>query len=303
MKPPPFDYHAPTTVTEAVGLLGAGVKVLAGGQSLVPLLNMRLAAPTALVDITRIDELRRIEVTAEAVRVGAAVRHRDLERHEDAGAANPLLPLALRHVAHEVIRNRGTVVGSLAHADPAGELPAVLAIGDGTVEVARDDGAGGVSTRHVAAADFFLGPLEADLRPGELVTHARFPALPPSTGAAFVERARRHGDYALSGVAAVVDAAGGRVARARVAAIGVHPTPLVVDVGDLAAGSAPAELTAPAAWRAAGERLAERCEPEDDIHASADYRRHLTQVIAARALAEAAGRAGEPAPDVSRSPA
>lgn len=304
MKPPPFEYHRPSTTSEAVQLLRHGVKPLAGGQSLLPLLNMRLAAPEALVDITRIADLTRIEVTATTVRVGAAVRHADVERHAEAGEANPLLPLALHHVAHPAIRNRGTVVGSLAHADPAAELPAVLAIGDGELEIARAGDGGAVTTRTVAAADFFVGPLEADLRPGELVTHATFPALPESSGVAFTERARRHGDYALCGVAAAVDAPGGRVRGARVAAIGVHPTPLVVDVCDVADGASPSEASDPHAWEAAGARLAERCEPDDDIHASADYRRHLAAVIAPGALALAAARCGAgggtaAAPDVS----
>ncbi|QBI19093.1 xanthine dehydrogenase family protein subunit M [Egibacter rhizosphaerae] len=296
MKPPPFEYHAPDTVAEAVRRLGEGGKVLAGGQSLIPLLNMRLTAPRALVDVTGIEELRAVEVSSDTVRVGAAVRHRDLERHREAGEANPLLPQALGYVAHEVIRNRGTVVGSLAHADPAGELTAVLALCDGVVELARAGDGGEVVTRRVSASDFFLGPLEADIAPGELVTHAEFAALPATTGSAFVERARRHGDYALCGIAATVDAPDGEVAAARIATISVHPTPLVLDVGDAAAGRSLEPATAPEAWSAAGERVAAACEPEADLHAPAEYRRHLASVLTARALAQASAHARDRVP-------
>lgn len=291
MKPPPFAYHRARSTDDALAALaaaGSGGKVLAGGQSLIPLMNMRLAAPDTLVDINAVHELASIDVTSDAVRVGARVRHAELERHAGARAACPLLAQALAHVAHPVIRNRGTVVGSLAHADPAGELTAVLALLGGELEIAR--AANGTTHRRTAtAADFFLGPLEADLRAGDLVTAATLPLMPATTGSSFVEVARRHGDYALCGIAALTDVRDGEVASARVAAISIHPTPLVVDVTSETVGARAAE----ADWTAAADKLASAAEPEADLHASADYRRHLARVLTARALSAAAAHATE----------
>lgn len=300
MKPPPFRYHDPTTVDEATRVLadvGPGGKVLAGGQSLLPLLNMRLAAPSDLVDINHVAGLGDVEVTAEGVRVGAGVRQRTLERHRGAIAANPLLGDALPLVAHPVIRNRGTVVGSITHADPAAELTAVLVLSDGWVETATAGGAG----RRVAARDWFLGPLEADLRPGELVTAVGFGVLPSGVGTAFVELARRHGDYAMCGIAAVVELDGEVVAGARIATISVHPTPLVVDVTDhLGESPVPAAGGAAAgAYTAAGAAVAEQVEVEADLHATVAYRRHLTRVLTARALRTAHERARPDGPSAA----
>ncbi|MGW0806453.1 FAD binding domain-containing protein [Nonomuraea sp. NPDC002799] len=276
MKPPPFEYHAPRDVGAALRILAeVRGKVLAGGQSLIPLLNMRLVAPGHLIDINRLTSLATIEHTGAGVRVGALVRHSGAER----SLAHPLLTRALKLVAHPVIRNRGTVVGSLVHADPAAELPAVLAVLGGSVRVARWDG-GAQVTREVAAADFFAGPMESVVQPGELAVSAFFPALGARTGAAFEEVARRHGDYALAGVCAVVTLDGdGRVSAARLACAGVGPVPVVVDVsgaGDRASAA-----------RAAQEAI----DPEGDIHASAAYRRHLVGVLAERALRNAAREA------------
>lgn len=288
MKPPPFDYHAPDSVDEALATLdrlGGDGKVLAGGQSLIPLLNMRLAAPGHLVDITRIDALQRTTVD-DAVTVGAGVRHATLERDDDAAAVCPLLRQALRHVAHPVIRNRGTVCGSIAHADPAGELTAVLAVLDGTVKVERH----GAEPRDLTADEFFLAPLESALEPEELVTEVRFPAPPATAGSAFVELARRHGDYALCGVGAVVELDGdGGIRSARVGAISIHPTPLVVDCGEVLAG----RRIDDEALDEAGAYVDDRSEPEADLHATVAYRRRLTRVLTARALAEAAEHAAQ----------
>lgn len=286
MKPSPFAYSAPTTLDEALAVLaqaGDDAKVLAGGQSLLPILNMRLAAPAHLVDINRVEGLDFVRMEDGGVRVGACARHSRVERDEAAYGVLPLLRQALRLVAHPVIRNRGTTVGSLAHADPCGEMTAVLAVLDGTVEVAR---AG--STRTVAAGDFFVGPLESAVQPGELAVSAYFPALPPRTGTAFVEVARRHGDYAVCGLAAVVtldDA--GLVERARAAYISVAPTPLVLDLTEAVRGRS----VAAADWTAAADLAVGQVDPEPDIHASADYRRHLAGVLTRRGLLEAAGRA------------
>lgn len=282
MKPSPFAYSAPESLDEALAVLaevGGDGKVLAGGQSLVPILNMRLAAPAHVVDVNRLSELAYVTVEDGAVRVGALARHADVERDEQAYAAQPLLRQALRLVAHPVIRNRGTTVGSLAHADPSGEMTAVLALTGGTVTAARQGG-----TRDIAAADFFLGPLESSLEPGELAVSASFPRLPGRTGTTFVEVARRHGDYAVCGVAAEVSLAeDGSVRSARTAYISVSATPLVLDLTEAAGTSGD--------WAAAAAAAGERVDPEPDIHATADYRRHLARVLTGRALAEAAERA------------
>jgi carbon-monoxide dehydrogenase medium subunit len=287
MKPPPFAYHAPETVDEALddlAGLGDDGKVLAGGQSLIPLLNMRLAAPAALVDINGVAGLDRIDV-AEAVTVAATVRHTALERHARALAACPLLGQALRHVAHPVVRNRGTVCGSIAHADPAGELTAVLAVLKGTVRVER----AGATPREIAADEFFVAPLESALTPGDLVTAVSFPRMRPDAGSAFVEIARRHGDYALCGIAAVVELDGqGAVSAARVGAISIHPTPLVVDCGEVLTGRPPDDADA---LRAAGELVDAASAPGGDLHADVAYRRQLTRVLTARALSAAADHA------------
>ncbi len=289
MKPSSFVHHAPRTVGEALAVLvehGHDAKVLAGGQSLIPILNMRLAAPRHLVDINRIAGLDTVEVTADAVRIGALVRHAQLERHADAFAHLPLLRQALAWVAHPVIRNRGTTVGSLAHADPSGEMPAVLALTSGYVEVASSRG-----TRTVGAGDFFLGPMESCLQEDELATAASFRRFPAGTGMAFAESARRRGDYALAGVAAAVTVVDGLITSARASFVSVTPTPDVLDLGEQLAGSALAD----ADWAGAAERAREHVDPDADINASAEYRRMLVGVLTARVLAVAASNATDEA--------
>jgi carbon-monoxide dehydrogenase medium subunit len=263
-------------VAEAVATLrdaGPDAKVLAGGQSLVPMLNMRLAAPHALVDINRLGaELGEITVGPDEVRVGALVRHAGTERDEAAFAAVPLLRQATRHVAHATIRNRGTTVGSIVHADPAAELPAVLVLCDGNIELAG----GGV----IAGADLFLGPLETSMPAGSLAVSATFRRLPARTGTAWVEVSRRTGDYALCGLGVAVTLDENmRIGRARAAYISVGPTPVLVDLTD-AVGGQPHDA---ADWTAAGALAAGSLDPEADIHASADYRRHLVRVLTVRA--------------------
>jgi aerobic carbon-monoxide dehydrogenase medium subunit len=287
MKPPMFAYHRPRTVAEALSVLaevGHDGKVLAGGQSLVPLLNMRLAAPAHLVDVNWLAELDEITCDADAVRVGALARHARVEHDPGATAALPVLAEAIRDIAHPTVRNRGTVVGSLVHADPAAELPAMLVLLGGTMELAS---AGDGGPRRVAAADFFLGPLESALRPGELATAAVFPTPPAGTGSAWVELARRHGDYALCGVGMLVTLDERlRVAAARAALISVGPVPVPVDLTD-AIGGQPHDA---ADWAAAGRLAAAAVDPDDDIHATAAYRRHLAGVLTARAARTAAAR-------------
>lgn len=283
MKPPAFAYHRARSVDDAVAALADGdAKVLAGGQSLVPILNMRLAAPAALVDINGLaDELGWIEVADGRVRIGALARHTQTYHSTVAAAALPLLAQATGHVAHPTIRNRGTTVGSIVHADPAAELPAVLLLCDGELELRSATG-----QRTVPAAEFFLGPLECALRADELAVAATFAVAPPRTGTAWVEVSRRAGDYALAGLGlAVTRAEDGTIERARAAYISVGPTPVLVDLTEALAGRPD--------WAAAGEHAAALVDPEADIHASAEYRRHLVAVLTARAGAQAYDNAGE----------
>ncbi|GAB3433669.1 xanthine dehydrogenase family protein subunit M [Phycicoccus ginsengisoli] len=291
MKPAPFVHHAPRTVAEATGVLaevGHDGKVLAGGQSLVPMLNMRLATPAHLVDVNGVAGLDEVQVAADHVRVGALVRHAELERHDEAYAALPLLRQALRQVAHPAIRNRGTTVGSIAHADAAGEMPSVLALCDGVVEAVSDAGA-----REIAWHDFFLGPLETSLAAEELVVAVRFGRLPAGTGTSFVERARRHGDYALAGVGAAVTVADGVVSRARLTFVSVTDVPAVLDVTEPFAGAEPGVVD----WGGAADLVAAGVSPEADIHATAEYRRMLAVELSRIALSEAASRSGAAQPD------
>jgi carbon-monoxide dehydrogenase medium subunit len=279
VKPPPFEYLRPEQVDTAVdllGSLGSGAKVLAGGQSLVPLLSMRLAHPSALVDINRLHDLDYARVDGDVVRIGALARHSRVLADQALGAAQPLLPQALRLVAHATIRNRGTTVGSIVHADPAGEMTAVLALLGGVVRVVSTRG-----QREIPAGRFFLGPLESDVRPDELAVEAAVPVLAARGGTAFVEVARRAGDYAVCGVAALVRLdEDGTVAAARCAYLSVASTPLVLDF--TGQGGDP---------RAAADWAREQIEPEADLHASADYRRHLAGVLTERALVQAIGAA------------
>jgi carbon-monoxide dehydrogenase medium subunit len=286
VKPSAFAYSAPTSLADALSVLaevGADGKILAGGQSLVPILNMRLAAPAHIIDINRIPDLAFVRVEDGGVRVGALARHADVEADAAAQEVLPLLRQALRLVAHPVIRNRGTTVGSLAHADPSGEMTAVLALTGGSVELARHG-----STRTVSADEFFLAPLESAVGPGEMAVSAFFRSPPALTGSAFVEVARRHGDYAVCGLAATVTLdQDGTIGQARTAYISVGPTPVVLDLTAAVHGQPRAD----ADWAAAGRLAQGQVDPEPDIHATADYRRHLVGVLTARALREAAGRA------------
>ncbi|MEP7106122.1 MAG: xanthine dehydrogenase family protein subunit M, partial [Chloroflexota bacterium] len=225
MKPAPFAYHAPTSIGEAVRLLtqlGDGGRALAGGQSLVPLLNLRLARPDAIVDLNRIAELDYHRLEGGTLVIGALCRQRDIERDPAVLARCAAIADAMPLIGHIGIRNRGTVVGSLAHADPSAEWPLLAVLLDATLVVEGPEG-----RRSIPAADFFKGLFATDVRPGELVVEARFPLPPPTAGSALVEVARRHGDFALVGAGAVIgrDAAG-NVADARLAFTGVASTPV-----------------------------------------------------------------------------
>lgn len=286
MKPPAFAYHAARSAEETISLLaevGDEGKILAGGQSLIPVLNMRLVAPAHVIDINRVAGWNGIEVNPDTVTIGALVRHAELEASEAAYAAQPLLRQALRHVAHPAIRNRGTTVGSLAHADPAGEMPAILALCDGSVVAtsARGD-------RAISAADFFLGPLESCLEADEVLVSASFRRFPTGTGTAYAEISRRSGDYALVGVGAAVTVEDGQVTGARVGLVSVHPLPLSLDLTETLRGGID-ELTG--RLEGAVDLVRESAEPEADIHATAAYRSQLLGVLTRRALSEAAATA------------
>lgn len=294
MKPAPFAHHAPRSVEEAVSVLaevGHDGKILAGGQSLIPILNMRLASPAHIVDINRVTGLDGVDVGPDHVRVGALVRHVQLERHADAYAALPLLRQALVNVAHPAIRNRGTTVGSIAHADAAGEMPAILVLTDGVVEAAGPRG-----SREIAARDFFEGPLETSLAEDEMAVAVRFRRFAPGTATAFAESARRHGDYAMAGVAAAVTAADGVITAASGSFVSVTDVPMVLDLTDVLAG----QETGGADWSAAAEAVRAHIEPEGDIHATADYRRMLAGELARRVLRQAAENAAKTKGSTSR---
>ncbi|RMH20842.1 MAG: xanthine dehydrogenase family protein subunit M [Acidobacteria bacterium] len=288
MKPAPFQYHAPASVEEVLALLaehGDEAKVLAGGQSLVPAMNFRLAQPSVLVDLGRIPELAYVREVDGGLAIGAMTRQRTVERSDLVAARAPLVAETLPHVAHPQIRNRGTFGGSIAHADPAAELPAVLLALAGSCRLRGPRG-----ERVVAAADFFTGLFETALEPDELLLEVMLPPLPAGSGWAFCELARRHGDYALVGVAATLTLSEGRVESARIAYLSVGEGPVLAPRAAAAlAGRSPDEETIRAAAAAAAHH---DVDPTGDIHASADYRRHLVEVLTRRALHRAARRAG-----------
>jgi carbon-monoxide dehydrogenase medium subunit len=282
MKPVDFDLHRPETLEEALALLaehGDDGKVLAGGQSLVPLLNFRLARPRHLVDIGRIASLAQLRRTPDGLVVGTAVRHATAERSPGVASHSPLLAAALPHIAHPPIRARGTIGGSLAHADPAAELPSVAAALDATFVAASVRG-----RREIAAADFFRSHLTTALEPDELLVEIRFPAASPSTGAAFQEVGRRRGDFALVGVAVQITAQGGVITDARICFSGVAATPFrCADAERELRGRPVTEET----LRSAVNAVRDVVRPSRDLHATADYRRHVAGILLARAVRDA----------------
>jgi len=288
MKPPRFEYFAPRTLDEALGLLaghGDRAKLLAGGQSLIPLLNFRLAHPEALIDINRIPDLAYVRADDGGVAIGALTRQHAVERSDAVRTSVPIVAEACRLIGHLPIRHRGTIGGNLAHADPASELPAVMLALEAQLTVASAKG-----TRTLPADRFFVGPLSTALQTGEMLTEIRLPGLPPRTGGAFVEMARRAGDYALVGVAALVTLDGsGRCRRARVALCGVGPTPIRAGAAeDALVGQTPDG----AALDEAAARAAAATSPPSDLHGSADFRRKLARHFARLAIATATERAG-----------
>ena len=277
MKPAPFEYHAPESVGDAVALLGDGAKLLAGGQSLVPMLNLQLATFDRLVDLRRVDELRGISRVNGHVRVGAMTTQATIERSAAIAETVPLLARATPFIGHFQIRNRGTLGGSIAHADPAAEYPAVALALDAEMEVLSRDGA----TRIVAARDFFAGFWTTAVADDELLVGARFPVWEGRAGFAVEELARRHGDFALAGACVAVGDD-----RCAISLFGVGPTPVRAAAAEAAAmsGASAEEIGAAAA--------AEIDDPASDIHASADYRRHVAGVMVQRAWEKAVAERG-----------
>jgi CO/xanthine dehydrogenase FAD-binding subunit len=288
MKPPAFAYHDPTSLEEALELLhqyGEDAKVLAGGQSLMPLLNLRLSSPTALIDLNRITALAYIRQEGEQLRIGAMTRQRTVEFSPLVREHLPLLHEATTLIGHLPIRTRGTIGGSLSHADPAAEYPAVATALEAELVLQNAS-----STRHLRAEEFFVTYLTTALAPDEIVVEVRFPWSVPMSGWAFEEFTQRHGDFALAGVAAMLDANGEQCRLARLATAGVGPTPLRLHaVEHLLEQNGLTEQSI----EAAAERAAELVEPDSDLHASADYRRHLVRVLTRRALRRAAKRSRE----------
>ena len=286
MKPAVFDYRRPGELSEALGILaeaGGDARIMAGGQSLVPMMNMRVVSPAVIVDINRMDGLCGIEVQDDLLRVGARVRHNDLLHDPRVARDWPLLPEAIRHVAHPAIRNRGTPCGSVAHNDPSAEAPTILAAYDGTVVLASADG-----TREVAITDFSQGPLMTDIAEGEMVVELRYRRPPPGTVSAFVEFAKRLGDFAMAGVAVRLQLAAGQCCDVRIVVLGMGDGPFRAHSAEALMRGQPVSASLVAAT---AETVRTEVQPEGDVLVSAGYRRHLAGVLAARAVNTALSRA------------
>jgi CO/xanthine dehydrogenase FAD-binding subunit len=289
MKPAKFEYVAPRSTAEAVAALaeyGDGAKVLAGGQSLVPLMNMRLARPEVIVDINDVAELDYLRSTDEGgLTIGALSRQRQLERQAIVRERFPVLTEAAELIGHFQIRNRGTIGGSLAHSDPSAELPAVMTALDAEFVITSSSG-----SRTATAADFFVTYLTTALEPTDLLTEIRIPSLPAGTGSRVYEVSRRHGDFALVGAVTLLEpGTDGAIGKARIALFGVNPTPVrASEAEQILAGQAPSE----ALFREAGEIASRDLDPDGDIHASAEYRKEVAAVVVRRALVSAAERMG-----------
>lgn len=286
MKPPRFRYHRPTCLSEAIDLkagYGGDALFLAGGQSLVPMLNFRLARPTAIIDLGGVAGLSDLQVTRDVIRVGAMTRQRALERDPDVAARCPLVVSAVQHVAHPAIRNRGTIGGTVAHADPAAEVPAALLALDGRVRAQGPNG-----SRWIDADDFFVFHLTTQLAPDEVVTEVEIPVPlddQQSTGSCFVEVARRHGDYAIAAIGAVVSLRHDRtIADCRIAAAGIAPRPLRARDSEAALRGMEPEA---ALFAQAGELAAEQVETAETSQASRAYRMDLVRTLVSRALGNA----------------
>jgi CO/xanthine dehydrogenase FAD-binding subunit len=291
MKPPVFDYYDPATEEETLALLaqfGDDAKILAGGQSLMPLLNMRLVAPGRVIDVNRVESLASMRTTPEALHIGALTRQRQVERADDVARYCPLLAEALQHVGYPQIRHRGTIGGSLVHADPAAELGAVMTAVEAQLELHSQQG-----SRVLTPETFFVSYLTTALEPDELLYEIRVPHQPPRTGWSFMEVARVAGAFALVGAAALVtldDA--DRCVRARLALTGVGSVPHRAVATEAALQG---EQLAPQHIQEAAQRADDNLDPDSDVHASAAYRRNLARVLAQRTLTAAWQRALAPA--------
>jgi CO/xanthine dehydrogenase FAD-binding subunit len=286
MKPPLFRYEAPRTLRDAIAILASDVDatVLAGGQSLLPAMNFRVAAPSLLVDIQHVEGLRGIAIEGDTIVIKAMTRHRELELHPEVRRLNPLIFETMQHVAHVPIRNRGTVIGSLCHADPSAEMPLLFVLLNGTMIAAGPSG-----TRHIAAADFFQSFLTTSRRQDEIVVEARLPVLPLGTGFAFNEVTRRHGDYALVGVGCTLTLDGnGRAQNVRLAACGISDRPVRLKAAEAALdGSLLAETDLTAAARTCADAVTQT----DDMNTSMSYRRRVLGGLIQRLVPIAASRA------------
>jgi carbon-monoxide dehydrogenase medium subunit len=290
MKPAAFDYVIADSIDMAVASLadgGGDAKIIAGGQSLVPMLNFRLLRPSVLIDINRIGDLAFIEEAEKKIRVGALTRHYQLETSAVIARHLPVLASAMTHVAHLAIRNRGTIGGSLSHADPAAELPMMALLLDAELHIASASG-----KRTIAARDFFVGALTVDLARDDIVTEIVLPKLAPKTGWGFEEVARRSGDFALAAAAATLTLSAGVISQARIALTGVGATPVrAAEAEVLLVGQA----LEPGLIDRIIDAVRAAIEPDTDLHASSDYRRHLGGVLAGRAVSAAWRRANESA--------
>lgn len=294
MKPAPFDYHAPKSLDEAVGLMGRldNAKILAGGQSLVPMMNFRYLIVDHLVDLQYLDELAGISVSGGVLRIGAMTRQRDIEFSPLVPEHCPLLTEALKNVGHRQTRNRGTIGGSLAHADPAAEQPTVCATHDAVIEIVGPRG-----KRKLPFAEFSQGFMATAVEPDEILAAIELPLWPKGHGYGFREFARRHGDFAIAGAAVLVAAdPSGIVTRAAVTLCGVVTAPLRLPAAEAALVGKPLDR---AAIRAAAACARDVEDAISDIHASADYRKHLAEVLIARALIDAGRRAGINLPEAA----
>jgi CO/xanthine dehydrogenase FAD-binding subunit len=286
MKLPPLEYACPSSLSEAIALLASGggdARAIAGGQSLMPMLAFRVVAPTLLVDLRKLPELREIKISADGVRLGAMVRWRDIEDDARLATAHPLLKAAVEHVAHYQIRNRGTVGGSIAHADPAAEMPGIAVTCDAEIAVTGTKG-----SRVIRADDFFVGALTTALEPDEIITEIRLPAWPAKRRWGFREFARRRGDFAMAAAALFYDQdASGKATNAHVGVIGLGDRPRRLPEVEAAING---RVVDEALMEKAAEVTSATVEAQADIHASAEYRRSLAGTMVERALRDATQR-------------
>ena len=286
MKLPPLEYACPASLSEAVALLasrGGDARAIAGGQSLMPMLAFRVVAPTLLVDLRKLPELREIKISADGVRLGAMVRWRDIEDDARLATAHPLLKAAVEHVAHYQIRNRGTVGGSIAHADPAAEMPGICVTCDAEISAMGSNGA-----RTIHAEDFFVGALTTALEHDEIITEIKLPAWPAKRRWGFREFARRRGDFAMAAAALFYDQdANGKATNAHVGVIGLGDRPRRIPEVEAAING---QIVDEVLMERAAEITSANVEAQADIHASAEYRRSLAGTMVERALRDAATR-------------